>query len=154
MARFGALTIMKIHTALVLLAAVTSSAAVGCGSSDSSSKGANAGSTRVSLHRSKNCGDLVSDLKADATYKINHGIDLQIESIQKCILRNGDASCAYGGYVGGYGNFGSSGGTVGAAEGDAKGGGPTPPGAPSSSGSSDEMTITALPSAARRLTIV
>jgi|GEM_PF-141334 len=126
---------MKIHTALVLLAAVTSSAAVGCGSSDSSSKGGNAGSTRVSLHRSKNCGDLVSDLKADATYKINHGIDLQIESIQKCILRNGDASCAYGGYGGGYG--GGSSGTIGVAEGDAKGAGsPTPPSAPSNSGSS------------------
>ena len=124
---------MKIHTALVLLAAVTSSAAVGCGASDSASKDPNSGSTRVSLHRSKNCGDLLSDLKADATFKINKGIDLQIESIQKCIVRNGEQSCAYGGYGGGYG-YATNGGPV--AEGDAKGAGAPAPSSPTSSGSS------------------
>ena len=128
---------MKIHTALVLLAAVTSSAAVGCGASDSASKDPNSGSTRVSLHRSKNCGDLLSDLKADATFKINKGIDLQIESIQKCIVRNGEQSCAYGGYGGGYGYPTNGGGPVLAgAEGGAKGSGaPAPTSSPSGSSS-------------------
>ena len=141
---------MKIHTALVLLAAVTSSAAVGCGSSNSSSSKDPTGATRVSLHRSKNCGDLLSDLKADAAFKINKGIDLQIESIQKCILRNGDVSCAYGGYGGGYGyvNGGSS---SGGPELDAKGSGaPTPPssspapsaGSSGTSGAVDQSTST------------
>ena len=136
---------MKIHTALVLLAAVTSSAAVGCGASDSASKGPNSGSTRVSLHRSKNCGDLLSDLKADATFKINRGIDLQIESIQKCIVRNGEQSCAYGGYVGGGygGGFGGPPEAMGAATSDAKGGAPAPS---SGSGSSSGGVPPAAPS--------
>ena len=113
---------MKIQTAFVLIAAVTSAAAMGCGSS--SDKPGNTGTSRVSLHRSKNCGDLLSDLKADAAFKLNKSIDLQIESIQKCVARTGDdASCAYGGYSYGYG-----GGPGGIAEGDASNA--TPPGAP------------------------
>jgi hypothetical protein len=115
---------MKIQTAFVLIAAVTAAAATGCGAS--SDKPGNTGSSRVSLHRSKGCGDLLSDLKADAAYKLNKGIDLQIEGIQKCVARTGDdQSCAYGGYVGGYG-YGYGGGGV--AEGDTTGA--LPPGAP------------------------
>jgi uncharacterized secreted protein with C-terminal beta-propeller domain len=113
---------MKIQTAFVLIAAVTSAAAMGCGSS--SDKPSSTGTSRVSLHRAKGCGDLLSDLKADAVFKLNKGIDLQIESIQKCVARTGDdASCAYGGYVGGYGYGGG-----GFAEGDSTGA--LPPGAP------------------------
>lgn len=113
---------MKIQTAFVLIAAVTSAAAMGCGSS--SDKPGNTGTSRVSLHRSKNCGDLLSDLKADAAFKLNKGIDLQIESIQRCVARTGDdASCAYGGY----GGYGYNGGPGGFAEGDK---GALPPGAP------------------------
>ena len=133
---------MKIHTALVLLAALTSSAAVGCGSSESTSNGPNSGSTRVSLHRSKNCGDLLTDLKADAVFKLNKGIDLQIQSIQKCIIRNGEQSCAYGGYVGGGYNGGPTA-LGGAAEGDAKGTGAPSPAPPSNSGSSSGSSGTA-----------
>lgn len=117
---------MKIQTAFVLLAAVTSAAAMGCGSS--SDRPGNTGTSRVSLHRSKGCGDLLSDLKADAAFKLNKGIDLQIESIQKCVARTGDdVSCAYGGYGYGYGGYGY-GAPGGIAEGDASQS--TPPGAP------------------------
>jgi len=113
---------MKIQTAFVLIAALTSASAMGCGSS--SDKSASTGTSRVSLHRAKGCGDLLSDLKADAVFKLNKSIDLQIESIQKCVARTGDdASCTYGGYVGGYGYGGGAFG-----EGDSTGA--IPPGAP------------------------
>src|SRR4051794_11229633 len=92
---------MKIQTAFVLIAAVTSAAATGCGSSSDAPKDGT-GTQRASLHRAKGCGDLLSDLKADASYKLNTGIDRQIESIQKCIVRTSDdQSCVYGGYFGG-----------------------------------------------------
>ncbi|MDB4939060.1 MAG: hypothetical protein JWP87_6032, partial [Labilithrix sp.] len=133
---------MKIQTAFVLIAAVTSAAAMGCGSSDNASKDAT-GSTRVSLHRSKGCGDLLSDLKADAAFKLNKGIDQQIESIQKCIARgNPDANCAYGGYVGGGYNGGPVPLPLGAPESDAKGGAlppstPAPSSGPGTGGSTN-----------------
>lgn len=93
---------MKIQTAFVLLTAVSSAAfAVGCGSS-SSDGNAPTGTTRASLHRAKGCGDLLTDLKADAAFKLDKGIDRQIAQINKCISKIGDASCAsYGGYYGG-----------------------------------------------------
>ena len=118
---------MKIQTAFVLLAAVTSASAMGCGSSSDNAKNPT-GTTRASLHRSKGCGELLSDLKDDATFKLNKGIDRQIEQIQKCVLRTkDDASCTYyGGY--GYGGYGI-------AEGDAKGV-PQPNAAPTSGGNS------------------
>ena len=101
---------MKIQTAFVLIAAVTSASALGCGSSSDNNRSTSPnGTTRASLHRAKNCGDLLVDLKADATYKLNKGVDQQIESIQKCIARNkGDSqNCVYGGWVGGGGGFGA-----------------------------------------------
>jgi hypothetical protein len=138
------LTIMKIQTAFVLVAAVTSAASMGCGSSSDKAKTDASGTARASLHRAKSCGDLLSDLKADATYKLNKGIDRQIESIQKCIARSGsDQSCTYvGGYYGG--------GPVGLAEGAPKSGGPTPtpPGAPTpSAGTGGATTAPAADSA-------
>ncbi|MBX3216789.1 MAG: beta-propeller domain-containing protein [Labilithrix sp.] len=90
---------MHTKTAFVVLAALASAAAVGCGSSGSG--GPNLGTSRASLHRAKNCGDLLSDLKADALYKLHKGIDLQIRGIQACQAKYGDESCAYGGYYGG-----------------------------------------------------
>lgn len=127
---------MKIQTAFVLIAAVTSAAAVGCGSSsDNASKDPNTGTARASLHRAKSCGDLLTDLRADATYKLNKGVDRQIESIQKCLLRPGgtEQTCAYyGGYIGG-GGFGQA---TGAAE-DSKAGAPTPSAPPSGNGSAE-----------------
>lgn len=123
---------MKIQTAFVLIAAVTSAAAMGCGSSsDNASKNPN-GVARASLHRAKGCGDLLSDLKADATYKLNKAIDRQIESIQKCLLRSGgsEQNCAYyGGYIGGGGGFDAQ--ATGGAE-DSRNS--APPSAPSGSG--------------------
>lgn len=94
---------MKTHSALVLLAALgTSVFAVGCGNSDP--QVGTTGTTRASLHRAKGCGDLLVDLKADATFKLNKGIDRQIEQIKKCISKTSDANCAYyGGYYGGGG---------------------------------------------------
>ncbi len=110
---------MKIQTAFVLLAAFSSAAAAGCGSTTDSKHPT--GTNRASLHRAKGCGDLLGDLKADAAFKLNKGIDRQIEQVQKCIVRaKDDLSCAYyGGYGGGPQSFG---------EGDAaKGAPPTSP---------------------------
>jgi Beta propeller domain len=125
---------MKIQTAFVLLAAVTSAAAMGCGPS-SDSKTSQTGTQRASLHRAKGCGDLLSDLKDDATFKLNKAIDRQIEQIQKCIVRTqNDQNCVYyGGYYGG----GFGGGPMSGAE-DSKGG--TPPATPTSNAGSNQAT--------------
>lgn len=125
---------MKIKTAFVLVAAVTSAASMGCGSSSDKAQSDASGTARASLHRAKSCGDLLSDLKADARYKLNKGIDRQIESIQKCIARSGnDQSCAYiGGYYGGPG--------FGAADGAPKSGAPAPTGAPAPSAGNSGAT--------------
>jgi hypothetical protein len=136
---------MKIQTAFVLLAAVTSAAAMGCGSSGDKG-GVAAGTTRASLHRAKGCGDLLADLKADATFKLNKGIDRQIESIQKCIVRGGtDASCAYGGYYYGGGRGGFGGGEEAALDSNASGApqsGSTAPTSPAPKASSHSETNT------------
>jgi Beta propeller domain len=87
---------MHTKTAFVVLAALASAAAVGCGSSGGGS--GQTGTVRASLHRAKSCGDLLSDLKADAVYKLNKGIDLQIRGIQHCQSKNADSQCVYGGY--------------------------------------------------------
>jgi hypothetical protein len=92
---------MKIHTALVLLSAVGCAGAVGCGSAGGDGT---TGTVRASLHRAKSCGDLLGDLKADATHKLNQAISRQISDIQQCVSKYGDESCAYGGgYYGGGG---------------------------------------------------
>lgn len=126
---------MQIKTALVVLAALASAAAVGCGSSGGS--GPALGTTRASLHRAKSCGDLLGDLKADVTYKLNKGIDLQIKQIQACQAKYGDAQCAgYGGYYGGPGFGLPTGGREASADDAAS---PAPPqagGAPNSGGKS------------------
>ncbi len=90
---------MHTKTAFVVLATLVSAAAIGCGSSGGS--GSTIGTTRASLHRAKGCGDLLSDLKADAVYKLNKGIDLQIRGIQACQAKYTDAQCAS--YGGGFG---------------------------------------------------
>jgi hypothetical protein len=97
---------MHTKTAIVVLAALASAAAVGCGSSGGSGNG-NLGTVRASLHRAKSCGDLLGDLKADAIYKLDKGIDLQVKSIQACQAKYPDAQCAY--YGGGYGFGGERG---------------------------------------------
>lgn len=85
---------MKIQTAFVLIASVTSAAALGCSSSATPTE--NVGLARASLHRAKGCGDLLADLKADALFKLNQGIDRQIEQIRTCVARtNSDSSCIY-----------------------------------------------------------
>src|SRR5688572_19792343 len=129
---------MTIKTAFVLVAAATSAFAVGCGSS--SSNPPQAGETRASLHRAKSCGDLLSDLKADATFKLNKAVDRQIESINKCITRNGDVQqCAYyGGYYGG--GFGGGGGER--AVDSAQATGAAPPAAPGGSESASSYSET------------
>ncbi len=106
---------MQIKTAFVLLAAVSSAFAAGCGSS-SSNDSQPAGATRASLHRAKSCGDLLSDLKADASFKLNKAVDRQIEAINKCVAKYGDVEqCSYyGGYGIGYGERGGM--ATGAAE--------------------------------------
>lgn len=104
---------MKTKTAIVVLGALASSVAVGCGSSDSSDPNPSAyGTVRASLHRSADCGSLLSDLKSDAFYKMNKTIDRSIESIRACQKQYGDDQCAFYGY--GYGvaessNFGGRG---------------------------------------------
>ena len=102
---------MQMKTAFVLVAAVTSAFAMGCSKSDDP---APTGETRASLHRAKNCGDLLTDFKADASWKINKAIDAQIATIGKCIAKYGDVQqCSYyGGYIG----YGGGGMATGAAE--------------------------------------
>jgi hypothetical protein len=102
---------MQMKTAFVLATAVTSSFAMGCAKENDR---APTGETRASLHRAKNCGDLLSDFKADASWKVNKAIDTQIATIQKCIAKYGDVQqCSYyGGYIG----YGGGGMATGAAE--------------------------------------
>jgi hypothetical protein len=122
--------IMQIKTAFVLIAAVTSSLAMGCSKSDNEQP---AGETRASLHRAKSCGDLLADLKGDASFKLNKGIDLQIASINKCIAKYGDVQqCSYYGGSIGYGGGGMA---TGAQE-DSKAS--APPAAPNSGASGSE----------------
>ena len=85
-------------TSIALLAALGATAAVGCGSSSTTE---NVGSARATLHRSKNCGDLIGGLRADAKAKINRSIDRQIQAIQKCIANYGESRCTGGYYYGG-----------------------------------------------------
>jgi hypothetical protein len=95
---------MQIKTAFVLLAAVTSATAMGCSKSEDQPT---TGETRASLHRAKNCGDLLTDFKADASWKINKAIDSQIATISKCIAKYGDVQqCSYYGGSIGYGGGG------------------------------------------------
>ncbi len=56
---------------------------------------------RASLHRAKSCGELLGDLRADAAYKLNKQVDLQVRYVRACQARNPDSQCAYSGY--GYG---------------------------------------------------
>ena len=94
---------MTVKTAFVVLAALTSAAAVGCasGSSDNSGQNPDSDQTKASLHRAKGCDDLLGDLKADAKWKLNHSIDLQIQNIKACQAHYPDAQCASWGYYGG-----------------------------------------------------
>ncbi|MBX3229522.1 MAG: beta-propeller domain-containing protein [Labilithrix sp.] len=131
---------MTIKTAFVVLAAITSAAAVGCGGGGSNGS-TNTGTIRASLHRAQNCTDLLSDLKADAKYKLDKALDYSIRGIRECQKRYPDSQCAYyGGY--GYPMRGgvSFGGTddMGRAESAPTSGGAPPPaaGAPGSSSSS------------------
>ena len=102
---------MTAKTAFVFLACFTSTGALaGCsGSGSSGSADPDPSTVRASLHRAKGCGDLLGDFKSDAKYKVNRGINKQIESINKCIAAVGDANCAYAAYGGyGYGGRGEA----------------------------------------------
>jgi uncharacterized secreted protein with C-terminal beta-propeller domain len=90
---------MQIKTAFVVLAALTTSAAIGCGGSGGPSLDNPTGATRASLHRAKSCPDLLADLKGDAAYKLNKGIDQQIRGIQECLARYGETQCSSFGYA-------------------------------------------------------
>jgi uncharacterized secreted protein with C-terminal beta-propeller domain len=94
---------MHTKTAFVLVAAFASASTMGCGSGGGGSPGTNnpTGAVRASLHRAQACGDLLADLRADAAYKLNKGIDLQIQNIKWCQQKYGDAQCAGGGYYNG-----------------------------------------------------
>lgn len=118
------------RTALALLVAA-SSLAFGCSSSDDGNK---VGSSRASLHRAKDCTDLLGDLKDDAAFKVNKAIDQQIEQIKACITHNGDANCAYGGYVVGVSPGSSFGEDDAAGEGTAVSNPSSPPAADPGSG--------------------
>lgn len=92
---------MSIKTAVVVLAALTASASIGCGKGGGSIPDANSSTTRASLHRAKDCGGLLSDLRADAKFKLDHSIDYQIQGIKACQAHYPDSQCAYyGGYGG------------------------------------------------------
>ncbi|HVH41499.1 MAG TPA: beta-propeller domain-containing protein [Labilithrix sp.] len=121
---------MHTKTAFVLLAALASAAATGCSSGGSAGSQSPTGTTRASLHRAKSCGDLLADLKADAAYKLNKGIDRQIQGIQACQQKYDDSQCASGGYYyGGGGSFGGGREVATSAEAD-NAASPAPPAAP------------------------
>lgn len=98
---------MRTKTAFVMIAAAMTASAWGCGSGEGQVT-EDPATQRASLHRAKGCGDLLADLKADAIYKLNKGIDRQIESIQKCIAKRGEEQCSgyYG--IGRGGDFGTT----------------------------------------------
>lgn len=124
---------MHTKTAFVLLTALASTVTVGCGSS-SSNRGIT-GTQRASLHRAKGCGDLLGDLKADATYKLDKAINRQIEAIRACVNKYGDDRCAYYGGVS-YGGTGD--GRAEATDASAPNASPTAPGSGGSAKSSSE----------------
>jgi uncharacterized secreted protein with C-terminal beta-propeller domain len=126
---------MQIKTAFVVLAALTTSAAIGCGGGSGSSDNPT-GTTRASLHRAKSCPDLLADLKGDAAYKVNKGIDRQIKAIQACLSKYGQDQCSGYGYA--YATSGS-GGAPERASADAT----AAPSAPSTSGSFDSSKTSA-----------
>jgi uncharacterized secreted protein with C-terminal beta-propeller domain len=126
---------MHTKTAYVLLATLASVAAVGCGSSSSHNGTGTLAATRASLHRAQGCGDLLSDLKADASYKLNRAVDRQIENIEACIRHYSDAQCAS------YAGFGMAG--SGGVAFDAGGAAP-----PKAAGAPESAPATATPSAA------
>jgi hypothetical protein len=98
---------MTTKTAFALLAVLTAGATTACGGASSSTSDVTR-DTRASLHRAKSCGGLLSDLKADAKFKLNESLDRQILSIHKCIQLYGDATCAsYGGLDYGYATGGA-----------------------------------------------
>ncbi len=86
---------MIAKTALVLFAACGLTAfAVGCGGEISPAPAV--GSEEAHLRRMKSCGELLTELKSDAKYKLDLGIDHQIDSIR----RFGAEGIYYGGYGG------------------------------------------------------
>jgi len=120
---------MTVKTAFVLLAASGLAAfAVGC---SGSTEPAPVGQSEAMLRRMKSCGELLTELKSDATFKVNHATDRQIEMIR----RSGQ-----GGYFGG-GGFGM---------GDARAessGAPSPAPQAGSSGSSNAPSVPSAPKA-------
>jgi len=83
------------RTSLLVLSVLGAASAYGC---SPTSGRENVGTTRAALHRAKDCGGLLQDLKADALSKLNSAVDLQIASIQQCIASYGDANCSSYGY--------------------------------------------------------
>lgn len=123
------------RTALALLTAITS-LAWGCAPTHD---GDNAGDTRATLHRAKGCNDLLGDLQADAAFKVNKAVDQQIAQIKECIAHNGDANCAYGGYVSSGGDsFGEASDTGAEPPRDSQGASPSPTTPGSNSGTSTD----------------
>ena len=83
---------MNVKTAFVLFAASGLAALSGCGGS-TTTEPTPIGQDEAMLRRMKSCGELLTELKADASFKLNRNIDRQIDMIQ----RYG----AQGGYYGG-----------------------------------------------------
>lgn len=119
---------MKTKTAFVLLSALASTVAWGCGGA-TKTDGNLAGSQQAALHRAKSCPDLLTDLKADALHKLNKVIDAQVRSIIACQAQLGQTSeqCAY------YGGMGGGFATAERGSADSSMGGSAPPQSPSPS---------------------
>jgi hypothetical protein len=89
------------HSTVVTFLAVLALPVVLGGCSASSGSTSRVAQQRASLHRAKSCGELLSDLRADAAYKLNKQVDLQVRYVRACQERYPDSQCAYSGY--GYG---------------------------------------------------
>lgn len=127
---------MIAKTTFVLFAACGLTAfAVGCGGAVTGPDPDALGQDEAMLRRMKSCGELLTELKTDANYKLNHGMDLQVGMIR----RFGAQGMYFGGGVPMSDGFGR-------AEGNAS---PAPvPGAPSTgSGSSSGGTSPSTPKA-------
>ncbi len=85
---------MTVKTSFVLLAACGLTAfSAGCSGSVTPNPDA-IGQDEAMLRRMKTCGELLTELKSDANFKLNHGVDRQVDMIRRFGTQ--------GGYYGGF----------------------------------------------------
>ncbi len=117
---------MTAKTTFVLLAA-SGLAAFAMGCSGSTTEPAPLGQDEAMLRRMKSCGELLTELKSDAAYKVNHATDRQIEMTRRFYSQGG-----YGGFGGGLGMPGAASDSRAESSGAPQAGAPSAPNSPTS----------------------